>query len=66
MTNTLKRQINTMIKNNNSLIDIINYLFTCDYSVFKIIHILTTNFNINEQEIITILKKYFNIEIQQY
>jgi hypothetical protein len=45
ISTTLKRQVNDFINQGATLVDIINYLFTCDYGVEEIIQILVDHFN---------------------
>lgn len=49
ITNNLKKQINEMIRKNETIVNIINFLFTCDYSVEEVAKILVNEFGCKEQ-----------------
>ena len=44
MKRTLKRQINEFVKKGETMVNIINYLFTCDYSPAEIVEMLVKDF----------------------
>lgn len=64
MTRTLRRQLHTMINNGETLVNIINYLFTCDYEVNEIINILTSKgFNCKKELLLDTLFEDFGLLI---
>ena len=62
ISTTLKRQLNDFINNGETLVNIINYLFTCDYEAAEIIRILVHNFGCKEQLLKDVLAVDFGIE----
>lgn len=61
------KQVNDYINKCETLVNIINYLFTCDCSVNEIINTLTAKpFNFQKQLIIDVLKVDFDIEITPF
>ena len=56
MTRNLRNQIHSMINRGETLVNIINYLFTCDYDAFEVIEILTSKgFNCKKELLIDVL-----------
>ena len=62
ISKTLKGQIKQFINQGESLVYIINYLFTCDYTATEIVKILVSNFNCQEQLLKDVFKVDFDIE----
>lgn len=60
MTKNLRNQLHSMINRGDSLVDVINYLFTCDYSAEQILDILTgKGFNCRRDLLIDTLVEKF-------
>lgn len=47
LSKTTKRQVNEFIEQGQSIMEIINYLFVCDYEATDILNILVKNFKCN-------------------
>jgi hypothetical protein len=64
MTRNLRTQLHSMINSGETLVNVINYLFTCDYEVIDILNILTSKgFNCKRELIADTLHDDFGIEI---
>ena len=64
MTRNLRKQLHEMIDRGETLVNIINYLFTCDYDVNEILTILTgRGFNCQKQLLVDTLFEDFGIEL---
>lgn len=61
LSSAILSQIRTLKNNGVSVIDIINYLFTCDYNAFNVFEILTLNFDCDADELAATFRKHFNI-----
>lgn len=66
ISRTLKNQIKDFINQGKTVIEIINYLFTCDYSATEVVKILVKNFGCQEQLIKDVLKVDFGIEFSPF
>ena len=66
ITRNLKEQIKSFINQGESLVSIINYLFTCDYTAIEIVKILVTYFDCKEQLIRDVLEVNFGIEFSPF
>jgi hypothetical protein len=62
MTTNLKNQIKSMLKTNKNLVDVINFLITCEYDFYQILCILVDNFNFSEKEIIKVFDQNFDVQ----
>lgn len=62
ISKTLKGQIKQFVDQGESIVYIINYLFTCDYTATEIIKILVSNFSCQEQLLKDVFKVDFGIE----
>ncbi len=62
----MKKHVNDMINRNESITNIINYMFVCDCSAVQIVKQLVNEFNYDEIEIREILKNEFNVEFSQF
>ncbi len=66
MKRNLRNQIHSMINRGETLVNIINYLFTCDYNVNEILNILTSRgFNCKKELLIDTLFEDFGIEVSR-
>lgn len=63
ISKTIKRQVKDFINQNETLVNIINYLFTCDYTEREIIKILVKHFGCQKQLLIDIFRVDFDIEL---
>lgn len=64
MTRNLRNQIHSMINRGETLVTIINYLFTCDYNVNEVLNILIgKGFNCKRELLIDTLCENFGIEL---
>lgn len=61
LNDNILSQIRTFKNNGVSLVDIINFLFTCDYNAFNVFEILTLNFNYDADELAATFREHFNI-----
>lgn len=60
MTKNLRNQLHSMINRGDNLVDVLNYLFTCDYNLKEIIDILTgRGFNCRQDLLIDTLVEKF-------
>ena len=66
MKNTLKRQIKEMIEKNETIVNVINYLFTCDYEATEIIKMLVKHFDCKEQLLKDVFAVDFGIEFSPF
>lgn len=60
--NNIKAQINR----GESVVDIINYLFTCDYEATEIMKVLVHKFGCQEQLLRDVFKVNFDIEFSPF
>ena len=66
MTRNLRKQLHSMINRGETLINIINFLFTCDYTELEIIEMLTSDgFNCQKELLIDVLVDDFGITIER-
>ena len=49
LTNTIKRQVAEMINRDETIVNIINYLFTCDYCPLEVVDFLVNDFKCNRR-----------------
>ena len=67
MTRNLRNQLHAMINSGETLVNIINFLFTCDYEAIEIINILTSKgFNCKKELLIDTLYEDFGIEMSRF
>ena len=66
MKNTVRRQVKDFIRSNETMVNIINYLFTCDYSVNEIVEMLVKNFGCNRQLVVDTLWVDFGMEMSPF
>lgn len=61
LSSAILSQIRTLKNSGVSVVDIINYLFTCDYNAFNVFEILTLNFDYNADELAATFREHFDI-----
>ncbi len=66
ISKTVKRQIKDFINRGETLVYIINYLFTCDYTATEIVKILVRNFKCQEQLLRDVFEVNFGIEFSPF
>lgn len=62
MTNNLKRQVKQMIRRNETIVNIINYLFTCDCNIIEIVDLLVNEFDFKPQLIKNVFREDFGMD----